>query len=57
MFGYAKPKNDEERNKDVRDIIYDRIIKFRNAAFTFSGWKDLLNDGDANEKCGVRFVD
>ena len=36
LFGYAKPKNDEERKKDVRDIIYERIIKFQNAAFTFS---------------------
>ena len=37
VFGYSKPKNKEERNKDVRDIIYERILKLRAGAFTYSG--------------------
>ena len=37
VFGSSKPKNKEERNKDVRDIIHERILKFRAGAFTYSG--------------------
>ena len=56
LFGYTTPKNDEENNKDVRDIIYERILKMREGAFTYSGWRNVMEDNDENNKCGVRFV-
>ena len=56
VFGYSKPKNKEERNKDVRDIIYERILKFRAGAFTYSGWQNLMEDRDEINKCNNRFV-
>ena len=40
----------------MRDIIYERILKFRDAVFTYSGWKNLIEDEDVNGKCGVRFI-
>ena len=56
VFGYSAPKNNEERDKDVRDIIYQRIERFQNGVYTFSGWRQLMEDGDKENKCGERFV-
>ena len=57
VFGYSLPKNDEDRNKDVRDIIYERMVKMRDGAFTFNGWKQLIEFGDFSDRCGARFSD
>ena len=40
----------------MRDIIYERILKMREGAFTYSGWRNVMEDNDENNKCGVRFV-
>lgn len=50
------PKDDEERNKDVRDIIYNRMIKFWSAMFTYSGWRGVLEDGDKHDKYDEKFI-
>ena len=57
IFGYSKPKSDEEKNIDVRDIIYDRIVLFQGASYTHSGWKSVMEDSDVNNKCGLKFID
>ena len=57
MFGYSAPKNKEERSKDVRDIIYERILQFREGVFTSSGWKELMEDQDTHNKYSVRYID
>ena len=41
----------------MRDLIYERILKFREGAFTYHGWKRLIEDEDVNGKCGVRFIE
>ena len=56
VFGYFNPQSKEDREKDVRDIIYDRIVKMREGTFTYLGWKTLMEDNDAKNKCGVRFI-
>jgi hypothetical protein len=49
--------DEEQRIKDIRDIIYERILCFRKAAYTFSGWRNLMEDDDSNNMCSVRFID
>ena len=56
VFGYSKPKSEEEANRDVRDIIYERMLQFQKGAFTYSGWRDLMEHADKKNKCDVRFI-
>ena len=56
VFGYSNPKNDEQANKDIRDILYERIIKLQEGAFTYSGWMNLMEDKDEHQKCEPRFI-
>ena len=46
VFGYYKSKIEEDANKDVRDVIYERILSFQKGAFTYHGWRDIMEDGD-----------
>ena len=57
VFGSHLPNTEEEREKDVRDIIYEEIVKFRHIVFTYNWCKALMKDEDMNEKCGVRFIE
>jgi len=45
-FGYVNPKNDEQQNESVREVIIKRIKKFHIAAFTCDGWRDILDVND-----------
>ena len=55
-FGYHKPKNKEDEEKPVRDVIYERMILFRNAALTPHGWRNILDDADVDNVCPALFI-
>ena len=55
-FGYYNPKNKEDEEISVRDIVYERVIKLRKAALTSVGWKDAVEDRDIHKKCTAPFV-
>ena len=55
-FGFYAPDNEEDEQIDVRDIMKNRILQLQNAYFTPSGWKDVIEDNDIENKCNVAFV-
>ena len=54
FFGYYKTEKQKELS--VKQIMKMRIIAFRNAALTTSGWRDLIEDGDIDNKCQAPFI-
>ena len=56
IFGYSSPKNKEEKNIDVIDTLYERIIKFHNSVFTYSEWRELMEDNGKENKCGEKCI-
>ena len=56
LFAYLHPTSNEERSKPVEEIILSRIQRFYYAVHSVTGWREVLEDEDANNKCSERDV-
>ena len=50
-YGNLYPTCDKDKTKSVLDIMKDRIQRLYHAAHSVDGWRDVLEDGDFNDKC------
>ena len=43
-------------NADIKEIMYERLAKFKKAMLTCDGWKDVMEDQDSKNKYHHTFI-
>ena len=54
MFDFYNQSDDVSCN--IKEVTYDRLAKLKRGMLTCNGWKQLMEDKDANNKCHQTFI-
>ena len=52
VFGIGK----DSAECEIKELLFNRLAKFKKAFLTCDGWKDLMEDGDSGNHCKDAFI-
>ena len=55
-FGIHNPRCKEEKDVLVKELMLNRIRRFKNGFLTSGGWREVVEDGDIKNKAGAFFI-